>query len=216
MPRSALVRNHIKNRPVSELSRHAYFLVMPPNSSGRFCDESMLSGIDASRRHEPISNDSLGPVYCKSWCVPAGLLKEALESLILHIKPHQRNSTEIIVAVLAHADPARKMFAWGETEISIAAVARWAGFSPSVKAILLLGCSTAIPTLLMPHRPGTVIIAVNRPVSYDQLWLFCQAYFHNYRQYSRQNETWNVSDKSRNAMNASCCFETRNKIVQYG
>lgn len=217
MTRSSLVRNHVRNRPVPVESKHAYFLLMPPTSSSSQGEDSMRGGIDIHLRHAGSQEvDSLGPLYCKTWSVPSGILREALQTLDLHVKAARRAHTKIVVALFAHANPARKSFVWGDREFLISSVVRWASSSGSVKSILLLGCSTAIPIHSMPAFPDKAIIAVTRSVSYDHLWLFCQNYFHNYRQYSRENPSWTAKEVSLNAMNASCnAFVTHNKVCQY-
>jgi hypothetical protein len=131
-----------------------------------------------------------------------------------HVVPAMRNSVEIVVAVLCHVDTARKSFCWGDSSIFVLSVLRWALRCECVKVVLLLGCSTAFPTRLLPPNNGKAILAVERPVSYDHLWLFYQQYLNHFRKYSREEPGWDVKKRSLNSMHAACNNEvTRNKYA---
>lgn len=217
MPDFSSVANHCKNHPVPADSRHAYFLLLPPNLSHNPSDESLRAGIDVIRRHEQVSGeDELGPLYCKTWILKSTVLQQALEKIHLHVKPLSRDSCKLVLALLAHAHPSRKTLDWGGVEISIKAIINWAGANSCIKVVLFLGCGTALPTKEVPFYSDKAFLAVTRSVSYDHLWLFYQMFLNNFRQYCRENSSWNIKQISLNAMHASCNSEvTKNKICQY-
>lgn len=215
MALSTVVRNHIRNHQVPKESRQAYFLLVPPNCSRNNNSESLAGAIDVSMRHDGLT-DYLGPVYCKTWVLGKENLQEALQTIDRHVTPASRRTTEIVVAVLAHANVGRKKYAWGNDEVSIEAVLHWAISCSSVKVVLLLGCSTALPTRLVPHSMDIAVIAVTHPISYDHLWRFLLSYLQDFRFYTRQECQWGVKLRSLHAMNAACNSEiTRNKVCQY-
>jgi hypothetical protein len=209
------VRNHISHHKVPRTAQHAYFLLVPPIPLMNPSLESLNCGIDISLRHEN-AMDSLGPLYCKTWAVKGDNLKAALQTIDRHVCMEKRNQTIIIVALLAHVNVGKQKYCWGDKEISILSALRWALSCNSVKSVLLLGCSTALPTRMVPAHDGKAVIAVTRPVSYNHLWLFLQTYLQAFRQYARQYPRNEVTSLSLDALHAACNSElTRNKLCQY-
>lgn len=215
MALSRAVRNHVNNHKVPRTAKQAYFVIMPPPCNYNASVESLSGAMDVSLRHEGLQ-DSMGPIYCKTWAVSKQDLQPALQNIDKHVHPDRRANVEIVVAVFAHVFAGRKKYCWNNQEVSIQAVLNWATSCRSVKVVLLLGCSTALPLDEVPRYPDRAILAVTRPVSYDHIWLFLMAYLQAFRQYSRQERHWTVKLRSLNAMHAACSSEiTRNKVCQY-
>lgn len=215
MPIPPRVQLHIDNHKVPRQAQQAYFLIVPPIPRINYSLETLRCGIDVDRRHEN-SVDTLGPLYCKTWSVAAEDLQSALENIDKHLYVDRRSQTTIVVAILAHVNVKRKRYCWGGSEISLQSVLRWALSCSSVKVVLTLGCSTALPTRLVPSLHGKAVIAVKEPVSYNHLWLFLQNYLQAFRQFTRQGSSFHVPTISMDALNAASNSElTRNKLCQY-
>jgi hypothetical protein len=103
------VQDHIDNHKVPRAAKQAYFLLVPPIQNINYSLENLSCGIDVSFRHENVP-DTLGPLYCKTWAVRADQLKSALENIDRHLFVERRNQTDILLALLAHVNVARKRY----------------------------------------------------------------------------------------------------------
>lgn len=168
MPMSKQVVNHIKKHKVPANANLAFILLVPPSCN---VSRGQMQPADCLQPHD-VLHDQSSAFFSKIWAVSGNDLEEAILKMHRHVRPQQRDNTEVVVGILCHTNntKSKKRFDWNGTSVDIDRLEEIFRRS-RVHVMLFLGCTT-LPSLPMEDLFDKILISTLKPLDFDSLYHF--------------------------------------------
>lgn len=198
------IQKHTENHKIDDNCSLAFFAFYPPNVN--------IEGLNGSsiQSHEKHHNLPVDNVFHTTWKVAPEDLFNAIRSIPRHCNSERSASRPIRYVIIFLAHCGEGMYTWGEQEININDLLWCCESVRDVDAILLLGCKTALPSLI---SIGKNVLATCKDVIYNDCITFYQMFMEKYR--SLKSCKYNTMNRVKHAMALSYNTGITNKNLHH-